>query len=218
VATRLYFGSASGSVVLPTGDNSAVLPIGTDRGDFNQNLSLRSAGTGVTQVNFANVTTATVTTVQSAMMARHISNALLAQTIDANTWSLRFEGAESNVAANAYLGASLYAWRPSTTGVIGRIYDNTGLIGAEFNGAVQTANITGSGITIQDMDVLVFEAWYITPGQANTTSRTITWSINNIGGTPDPYAYIETPQDLLFSGVSASTVQNGTNLWIGCAY
>jgi hypothetical protein len=87
---------------------------------------------------------------------------------------------------------------------------------------VQTANITGSGITIQDMDVLVFEAWYITPGQANTTSRTITWSINNIGGTPDPYAYIETPQDLLFSGVSPSTgtgtAQDGTNLWIGCAY
>lgn len=217
MATRLYFANTSGTIILPTGDRSAVLPAGTDRGDFNQNLALRLQGTG-TQANFT-VTTATITTVQSAMMARHVSSGLAAQTINANTWTLQFEGQESNAAANAYLAASIYAWRSSTTGVVGYIYDRTGLLGVEFNGLPQTVSITGSGVTVAEGDALVFEAWYITPGQGNTTTRTITWSINNIGASPDPYAYLETPQDLFFSGQAVVTENlDAVDFWIGCAY
>lgn len=215
MTTRLYFASSTSPITLPSGDNSNVLPVGTDRGDFNQNLSLILQGTG-TQVNYS-LTTAAITTQQSAMMARHISSGLAAQTISANTWSIQYEGAESNNEANAYLNVSLYIWRPSTTGVVGFIYDSTTLLGVEFNGLPQNVNIVGTGVTAQNGDALVFEAWYITPGQSKSNSRTVTWSIQNISGTPDPYAYIETPQDLLFFGQTTANL-DAVDFWIGCAY
>lgn len=192
MASRLYIRETTASFAPTAGDKSAVLPVGTDGGDFNQSLALDHETLSTAQTDYT-FSTAAITTQQSAMLARHTSPKLRAQTIAANTWTLLFDANESNADANAFLAVSFYVWRPSTSAVVGFIRDSTATLGVEFAGVSQTVTFAGSAVTAAAQDVLVLEAWYVaTAGKANT--RTITWSVGLVGTAT--YTYIETPQDL----------------------
>lgn len=193
MATRLFTRGTTAPIGLTTGDKSTALPVGTDGGDFNQNLALLRTNQA-TQTDYTYASLAQ-TAQQSAMIARHSSGELKAQTINANTWTLLFEGNESNGAANAFLAVSVYVWRPSTSSVVGFIRDSATTLGVEFAGANQTVTFAGSAVTVQEGDILVLEAWNVAT-QAMATSYTITWSVGRVGTNID--TYIETPQDLLF--------------------
>lgn len=195
MATRFFTHNQAPIVLLPSGDNSEVLPVGVDVGDFNENnamnlLNILPAST----VSLNHSSSATVSQ-QSAMMARHISPPLKAQTINAETWTINWIGAEGNNAANAFLAVSLYAYRPSTSSVVGYIRDSATTLGVEFNGGIQTNTFAGSSVNIQAGDVLVLEAWNVAT-QAMATSYNIVWAVGTIGGGT---TYLETPQNLGFS-------------------
>lgn len=196
MATRLYTRETTATFAPTAGDKSAVLPVGTDLGDFNQSLSLLTEGYGLASVQTDyTVTTNAITTQQSAMMARHTSPKLRAQTIEANTWTLSFDANESNADANAFLAVSFYVWRPSTSAVVGFIRDSATTLGVEFDSTTQTVTFAGSAVTAVAEDVLVLEAWLVNTA-AKANSRTITWSVGLVGAST--YTYIETPQDLSF--------------------
>lgn len=191
--TRLFTRGVTASTAPTTGDKSTALPVGTDGGDFNQSLALLTTNQA-TQTDYTYASLAQ-TAQQSAMIARHSSPALTAQTINANTWTLLFEGNESNAAANAFLAVSFYVWRPSTSSVVGFIRDSATTLGVEFAGTNQTVTFAGSAVTAQQGDILVLEAWNVAT-QAMGTSYTITWSVGRVATNID--SYIETPQDLFF--------------------
>lgn len=194
MATRLFTLPTTAKILLSAGDKSAALPVGFDRGDFNENLSLSTSTSLAATTSFV-YTTEGINTLQSALMARHASAPLKSQTVNANTWTLSFIGQESNNAANAFLAVSFYLYRPGTDSVIGYIRDSATTVGVEFSGAVQTITFAGSAVTAQAGDILVLEAWNVAT-QGNVTARDITWSVGRTGGVD---TYIETPQDLVFT-------------------
>jgi hypothetical protein len=194
MATRLFTLPTAPTLPLTAGDKSAVLPVGTDRGDFNENLSL-STSTSLTATTPFLYSTSPINTLQSAMMARHASIPLKAQTVAANTWTVSFIGSQNNNAANAFLAVSLYVYRPETGAVVGYIRDSATTVGVEFNGAVQTVTFAGSEVIASAGDILVLEAWNVAT-QQNNAARDITWSVGQLGGVN---TYIETPQNLDFT-------------------
>lgn len=203
MATRFFFRGGSPTVAgspkaePTTGDKSAVLPVGTDGGDFNailRFLMLEDSTSANTSNSYA---TLAQTTQQSAMFARHSSSFLAAQTISANTWTVVFQADESNTAANAFLALSVYVYRPSTNAVVGFIYDSATTLGVEFSNTVQTVTFSGSAVTAQAGDFLVLEAWNVAT-QAMATSYNVSWFLS---GTTNSL-YLETPQNLRFLNYS----------------
>ena len=195
MATRLFFRETTNlNTSYPTaGDKSAVLPVGTDGGDFNQSQDLSLLNNGVaTNLTYTQLAQ---TTQQSAMIARFTSPRLRSQTINANTWTIVFTGDEANAAANAFLGLSVYAWRPSTSAVVGFVRDSTTTLGVEFNNTLQTLTFSGSAVTVESGDILVAEVWNVATSSM-ATSYLITFTTSN---TANP-RYLETPQDLAFTG------------------
>ena len=176
-----------------SGDKSTALPVGTDGGDFNQSqdLSLLNGPATATNLTYSSLAQ---TAQQSAMIARFISPRLRAQTINANTWTVVFTADESNTAANAFLALSAYIWRPSTSSVVGFMYDSATTLGVEFANTLQTVTFSGSAVTCNAGDILVAEAWNVAT-QAMSTSYTITFTTSASG----TQRYIETPQDLAFT-------------------
>lgn len=201
MATRLYTRGTTAPIGLTAGDKSTALPVGSDGGDFNQGLALLLT-TQATQTDYTYSSLAQLTQ-QSAMIARHSSAALKAQTIDANTWTLLFEGNESDIRANAFLAISLYVWRPSTSSVVGFIIDSATTLGIEFDGTNQTVTFSGSQVTAAAGDILVLEAWNVAT-QAKGISYTITWSVGRVATGVD--SYLETPQNLSFLGFSQAFI------------
>lgn len=193
MATRFFTRGVAAPIALSSGDKSTALPVGTDGGDFNQSLALLLTNQA-TQTDYTYSSLAQ-TAQQSAMIARHSSAALRAQTINANTWTLLFEGDESNAAANAFLAVSVYVWRPSTSAVVGFIRDSATTLGIEFNASQQTVTFSGSAVTAAAGDILVLEAWNVAT-QGMATSYTITWSVGRVATNVN--SYLETPQDLSF--------------------
>jgi hypothetical protein len=190
MTTRLYFRNIV-SPDAPTADSKSVaLPNGTNNSPAaNDNQSLLLTQGSDVQVD---ITSLAQTARQSGRFARFTSEPLSSQTISANTWNYTLRNRESNANANAYKAASIYVWRPSTSAVVGYVYDSNEQIGAEWttNFTNDSSNITGSAVTATDGDVLVCEVWY-TAAQAKGVSY-----INSIQYNAS--SYIETPQDLTF--------------------
>jgi len=189
MATRFYFNSNTAVYPPSTGDKSTALPVGTDGGDFNQSLSMFTID-GTTSTTY-NTTSLAITTQQSFMVARHTSAPLFGQSITAQTWTVAFEIAESNAAANAFFCPVVYVWRPSTSAVVGTVRDSATTVGVEANGAIQTATFSGSAVTCATGDVLVLEAWIIAT-QGQNKSYTVSW----YSSASNNQVYLETPQNL----------------------
>lgn len=201
MATRLFFrslatGAAGKALTFPTtGDKSTALPVGFDGGDFNQSqdmILVNSTVASGTQLSYA---TDARSTQQSAMIARFSSPKLAAQTVAANTWTIRFAAFESNANANAFLAVSAYIYRPSTNAVVGFIRDSATTLGVEFGTTLtaQTVTFAGSAVTANAEDFLVLEMWNVATQSA---SKSYTVRIDT-SGTTIP-TYLETPQDLIF--------------------
>jgi hypothetical protein len=191
MATRLYFRDDTSSNAPTAGSKSTALPDGTDNSltaNDSQSLLL-TEGTSNTTVS---ITTLAQLARQSGRFARFTSEPLASQTISANTWDYTLRNRLSNSLANAYKAGSIYVWRPSTSSVVGYVYDSNAEIGTVWtnNFTNDSSNITGSAVTATNGDVLVIEVWY-TSAQGKAKSYVVDIQYNVDG-------YIETPQDLTF--------------------
>jgi hypothetical protein len=193
MATRFYFRNITSPYAPTAGTKSAVLPNGTDNSlTANDSQSLLLTTDTDVQVD---ITSLAQTTRQSGRFARFTSNPLVSQTISANTWDYTLRNRESNAPANTYKAGSIYVWRPSTSSVVGYVYDSNAEIGIEWTTIFtnDSSNITGSAVTATNGDVLVCEVWY-TAAQGSTKSFTNSIQYNES-------SYIETPQDLDFVNI-----------------
>lgn len=148
------------------------------------------------------------TTHQDAFFQKWASNALAAQTISANTWTLAVQLKEDNTAHNAFFVGSIYVWRNPST-VVGFIYDSDTPVGSEFatSATGQVLSLTGSAVTALAGDFIVFEFWrHAVQGMAigylggplfnGTTDVTAGYA------GADPASYLSTPQNIVFRPVS----------------
>jgi hypothetical protein len=205
--TRFYHRSSTSTNAPSTGTNSAVWPNGTQNSltSFQSQLmddSVPPANEAFT----ATVSTLAQTARQSGILARFTSPALASQTLSSGTWTSLVEGNESNNNANFFYGLSIYIWRPSTSSVVGYIYDNTAQLSTELatSTASRTLSVSGSGVSIDENDVLVTEYWY-TAQQGKATSYTLNSyfvdMLFSYGG--ENFSYIEAPQDITLAGGAA---------------
>jgi hypothetical protein len=190
VATRFFCVSNTATYAPTTGKKSTALPNGTNRTVTTNESRAFSLTNNASATNASN-TTAAQTARQSGMTLRCTSERLSAQTISANTWSIRYRLTQGNATSNQYLALSIYVWRPSNNSVVGYIYDNSAQLGAEAPGAYATTTVSGASVTAQAGDVLVTEFWF-TCAQGMATSYSSVFEYNTID------SWVETPQDLLF--------------------
>ncbi len=164
--TRLYlrddwFHVDAGTISV--GEKSTTLPLGlltTPPLNDSQSLALLP-GVGTLQRTRSTPTTNS-TAQQSRYVARFVSPPLAAQTIAAQTWTLGLVTNETNTGANSFTRPVIYLWRPSASAVVGFVYDAAANIpNAEWTGGARTnyGTLSGSAVTAQAGDVLVFEVW-----------------------------------------------------------
>ncbi|MDE1813071.1 MAG: hypothetical protein KGI05_00270 [Thaumarchaeota archaeon] len=212
---RLYLRAFTSPDAPTLGTHSAILPVGTFKGNSGtgfEDLSMSSVmGTATTSVT-KTLTSIAQTAHQDNYIARFTSSSLAAQTIPAGTWTFALQTSEANNNANSFIVGSLYVWRPSTSSVVGYVYDSDTALGTEW-GATTTGRVvtvTGSSVTTQDGDVLVFEMWRHAAQAANTGYvQTLyfdgTTDVTN-GGTASAASYIQSGSPMVFGTLAASSV------------
>ena len=178
---RYYPIAVSGTVpsVGPTTEQSTVFPWGTDNTPavtedfFELSPTKPSASAGHSVV----YTTLGQTARQSALLGYGWYR-LGTQTIPAGTWAMAgFHNSNVSANNNANIGVSLYVWRPSTSSVVGYIYDTAAEVnGQEFGtvgNPVRFGAFSGSSISTTNGDLLVWEIWG-TAAQGDTSVYTLT--------------------------------------------
>jgi len=184
MATKFYLRNITAAKTPTTGEKSTALAStqADNASGTEETLSLLP-GVGSSQTSIAQTTDAS-SGAERGYHARFTSEPLLAGTYGSGTWTIAIAAEESNAASNAFLAASIYFWRPSSSTVVGFIYDATTQIGTEWNNSEtgEVNNVTGANVTISDGDVLVFELW------RNQTQSMATAYTNTIyyDGTTDP--------------------------------
>ncbi len=144
------------------------------------------------------------------------SDALGAVTIAAGTWRVGLSGTESNAAADVFHNVVVYVWRPGTGTKVGTIFDThsgTGF-GAEIADGRQIISFSGSAVTVQAGDRIVFEWWH---HWLHTMASAYTSNIKYDDGTElDDIAvaegsWVEVPQDDIFGGGGGSALTQDVN-------
>lgn len=218
MATRLYLRAALAATSPTAGNQSTTYPqaspvlFNANSGTGFEDLSL-STTKGTAQTSKALNSQASTAAGQDFYVARFSSEALAAQTIAANTWTFAMAHSEANVNANNYhVFASLYVWRPSTTAVVGYVYDGGNVIGGSVEMAATEDGRVGtqamSAVTAAAGDILVYECWFSSLAQAMATAYAQTLYFDGTTDvvdttTTDAASYIETPQNLTFGGAAA---------------
>jgi hypothetical protein len=210
MATRLYLRAALAAVSPTAGEKSTFYPqvgrlTNLNSGTGFEDLSLSTAK-GAAQTSKVRATQADNTTAQECYIARFSSPALAAQTIAANTWSKGIAVQESNSNANQFMAAGvIYVWRPGTSSVVGAVYDASGTYGTEHTTSEdgEVLNISGSSVTTQDGDILVYEHWTTGTIQGHASSYNITVYFDGTtdvveATTTDAASWLETPQNLVW--------------------
>ncbi len=204
---KLYLHAATSSNAPTDGEKSTALPVGTlaaNSGTGFEDLSMSSfIGTSTSTVTISGLAQ---TARQDNYIARFTSSQLAAQTIPSGTWTFALQTSEANTAANSFLAASLYVWRPSTSSVVGYIYDNSTGVGTEW-GASKTGKVvtvSGGSVAAADGDVLVFEVWR-TGSQGSATARVQTIFFDGTTDVTDgataaaaSASYVQSPANLIF--------------------
>ena len=196
--TRFYFNGNVENNLSPAASQSTTLPDGTNvtsnrsvttGSSPNLDKCLLDPNTGFSDVRLA-ITTAAQTTRQSGRFGILTTTKLDAQTIPAQTWTVRSYYSESNNNANAFLAVALYVWRPSTNSKVGTIYDANTQLGTEWtiSGGYISATFSGSSLAILEGDVLVLETWY-TAAQGKAASYTVAMWF-------DETEYLDSPADI----------------------
>lgn len=217
MATRLYLRTPTPTNNPGETELSAALPVG----DFlDYTLPIRALDTtrGTSQTTLSGISQGH-TDHDDEFFSSFSSEALAAQTITAQTWTVAIKHSQDSAFANSFIVLSLYVFREPST-IVGFIYDSDAALGAEWanNGAGRVATFSGSGVTVQAGDYLVFEAWRHTSGQGMNMTYIQTLFYNGTvdvteGSTASAASYIETPQNLVFAsaeGVSRRRVGFGS--------
>lgn len=226
MATRLYFHAASSTVsgTLPSAEQSSrTATLNVDAGTVNRSMDISiGAGQTVSQRNTSNATDV------FCYYTKFISQPLNLTSVSANTWTYNFaykinntssqtgpvkEGATNPKYSN--LPITFYIWRPSTGAKIGNIMDGDtpGTSGEYFdctkvgsNELVEHGTLSGSAVTCQVGDVIVFEVWtYSTDITARTNALNwyydgTTTNTTNETIVSNHASFLETPQNLTFTG------------------
>lgn len=193
--TRFYLDISNTNASGPGASQSTTLPTGTHNTNSPSGLyddGLLNPNTGFTGSGAVSFTSLAQTARQSGRYAIMASSELAAQTISSGTWTFNCYSGESASQANAYFALCVYIWRPSTSSVVGFIYNSAAELGTEWTIAGGFVNFTfsGSSVTAQANDVLVLEVWY-TSAQAKAASYTLNAYF-------DDQEYIDAPQNILF--------------------
>lgn len=213
------------------GEKSTTEPVGTQTYGLTPTDKDLSGTKGTTATSAA-TTLPNSTTANNGTLGRWTSARLAAGTYGSGSWTIALQTAESDANYNVFLrSASLYFWRPSTSSVVGFVIDSNTQTGVEFGNAVAAARYgqvvtwTGSNVTIQDGDVLVFELW--TGGTPSMAGASRTATIYYDGTTDvtaaysgtDPASYINAPADIPLSPSAttsfATVVATVTDLDVG---
>lgn len=210
MATTLYLRNLTPDNSPGETENSTALPVGTFS-DFAISARTLDVSIGTAQTSVAGSSLAQ-TAHQDNFFTSFSSFGLDAQTISANTWTLGLATSEGNLQANSFTICSIYVFREPST-VVGFIYDSDTALGVEWavgeDGQVLT--ISGSAVTAQAGDYIVFEMWrHAAQGMAAAYTQTLYFdgATKVVGGaTSDAGSYIETPQNLIFQG-AALTLQD----------
>lgn len=160
--------SAKQSTALPNGTNG---PSSYTTGP--QYFEMRSTGVSPAATVRPNWTTLAQTGRQSTFL-QHGWFRLGTQTIAAGTWRIAGAVLESDLNSNAFFALSIYVWRPSTSSVVGYIYDAATELGAEWpltTAASRLASVSGNSVSALNGDTLIVEFW-ATNAQAAATSYT----------------------------------------------
>ena len=204
---KLYLHAATSPDAPTDGEHSTALPVGTFKGNSGtgfEDLSMSSL-IGTSQAT-KSLTSLAQTAAQDNYIARFTSPPLAAQTIAAGTWTFAVQTLETNAGANSMLQGSLYVWRPSTSSVVGYVYDSTTALGTEWGTTTKGVLVTvsGSSVTVKDGDVLVFEVWRHAASQTAATAWAQellfdgTTDVTNGGTGSSAASYIEAPTNLVF--------------------
>lgn len=175
----------------PSGTRSAKFPWGTNNSAAvtPQYLAINPTyypAPGFTSAGLTTSYTSLAQTTQQSAFQGHVFISLGAGTFGAGTWSFAVYQSESNNSANTYMGVSIYVWRPSTSAVVGYIYDNNVQLGAEASAGTTsiTFSVTGTNVTSQNGDVLIIEFWQ-TAAQGASMSYTNGFNFGATTGNPD---------------------------------
>lgn len=206
MATKLYFHDAAPADDPGETERSSVLPAHSDNNDLGIAVKSMDTVIGSSQVGVNGGSISTLN-VQDNFFTSFSSPALAAQTITAQTWTVAVEVSEGNAAANSFIVCSLYVFRPSSTSVIGFIYDNDTPIGSEWPAAATQGVVTtfgGSEVTAAADDILVFEFWrHGEQGMAMVYTQSLDYDggtdVTQGTGVTDAASFIETPQDINFA-------------------
>jgi len=215
-STKLYLRGSTTPNSPTNGEKSTALPVGTftgNSGDGFENLSL-STTKGSSQTS-KTISSLIQLTHQDMYPARFSSQSLAAQTFSAGTWTLALATSESDANAESQTVGSIYVYRPTTASVVGYIYDSDTALGVEYSTTEdgQVVTVSGSSVTSQDGDILVFEYWIhatqlISLGYTNTLYFDGTTDVVD-STSSDAASYIQAPISITFS-----TNCSGCNLTI----
>ena len=215
-STKLYLRGSTTPNSPTNGEKSTALPVGTftgNSGDGFENLSL-STTKGSSQTS-KTISSLIQLTHQDMYPARFSSQSLAAQTFSAGTWTLALATSESDANAESQTVGSIYVYRPTTATVVGYIYDSDTALGIEYSTTEdgQVVTVSGSSVTSQDGDILVFEYWIhatqlISLGYTNTLYFDGTTDVVD-STSSDAASYIQAPISITFS-----TNCSGCNLTI----
>ncbi len=205
MATRLYLRDLTPDNDPGTTENSSALPVFHAQDYAMANKALRTTP-GSVETSLSSPSLGH-TDHDDEFFTSFSSEALEAQTITGQTWTVAVMVSEGNAQANSFLVTSVYVFREPST-VVGFIYDSDTPLGAEWSNTARGRVVTfsGSEVTAQGGDYIVFEMWRHTAAQGMNMSYT--QALHYDGGTDvvedatpgDAASYLETPQDLTFAG------------------
>jgi hypothetical protein len=209
VATRLYLRDTPSYEAPTAGKKSTALPNAAstsgNSGNPFENRSLLTVRGETVPDSTISITSLATTAHTDQYIGRFTSRKLAAQTIAANTWTAGLMALETNTGANSLHQLSVYVWRPTTSSVVGYIYDAHTDLGVEWLAGLdgQVLNFSGAAVTAEQGDVLVMELWRHTAAQGAATAWAQTHNYNSYvdvtgSTTADPASYLETPQNLTF--------------------
>lgn len=208
MATRLFLHHDTNSLsgTFPTTEQTSFTPIndsmeaqtvcrtmnttkGTSQASISKSLSLSIGGTGIYHTRF-------------------ISEAINQTSITAQTWTINFASKTGNNGAlhPGTCRPNIYVWRPSTGAKVGTIVDanaSTSFVVNQTNEGVRHTTISGSAVTCQVNDVIIFELLSI-DGNANGTFTCFTYydgateNTTQNASVSDHASFIETPQNIAF--------------------
>ena len=171
MATRLFLRDTSPTNDPGESERSVVLPVG-DFQDYSQTVKSLNLTAGTTETSVSGSSQGH-TDHDDEFFTSFSSEALDAQTINANTWVVGLMLEEGSSFANSFMVLSVYVFREPST-VVGFIYDSDTALGAEWasGGAGRIASFSGSAVTVIAGDYIVLEVWRHTAGQGMNMSYT----------------------------------------------